>query len=122
MIEDQREDKKEALDLFYELLDEYRGINHEQIASIEFRHEDKIDRSWKGYSRLKKIRGTFAEVHKPSPKEIIIRKMNISGAWFQMVAKNEKQAILFTWNSEELEKVYERAKEIFGIEKNEWKI
>jgi len=122
MIEDQREDKEEALDLFYELLDDYRGIKHELIARVKFNHENKIDRSWRGYSRLKKVRGTFDELFKPSPKEIIIRKMNISGEWFQMVAKNNKNEILFTWNSEEIEKVYERAKEIFGIEKGEWVI
>ena len=46
--------------------------------------------------------------------------MNISGNWFQLVAKNKKEEILFTWNSEKLEKVYQRAKEIFGIEKEEW--
>ena len=122
MIEDQREFKEEALDLFYELLDEYRGIKHEQIAEIEFNHEDKIDRSWRGYSRLIKVRGTFDEVVKPSPEEIIIRKMNISGEWFQMVAKNEKDEILFTWNSDELEKVFKRANEVFGIDKDEWTI
>ena len=48
--------------------------------------------------------------------------MNIAGIWFQMVAKNEKGEILFIWNSEEIEMFYKRAEEIFGIEKNEWKI
>lgn len=120
MIEDQREDKEEALDLFYELLDEYRGIKHQEIAKIKFNHEDKIDRSWRGYSRLKKVRGTFDEVFKPSPHEIMIRQMNYNGNWFQMVAKNENNDILFTWNSEGLEEVYKRANEIFGIEKEEW--
>jgi len=120
MIEDQRIDKEEALILFYELLDEYRGIKHKQIAKVKFNHKNKIDRSWRGYSRLKKVRGTFTEITKPLPKEIIIREMNISGNWFQLVAKNKKEEILFTWNSEKLEKVYQRAKEIFGIEKEEW--
>jgi hypothetical protein len=116
------EDKKEALDLFYELLDEYRGIRHRQIARVDFNHEEKTDKSWIGYSRLKKVRGTFAETLKPLPKEIIIREMKVNGEWFQMVAKNENEEILFTWNSEELEKVFKRAKEIFGIEKEEWEI
>lgn len=122
MIEDQREDKIEALYLFYELLDEYRGISHEKIAKVDFQHEDKLDRSWRGYSRLKKVRGTFAEVHKPSPNEIIIRKIELEECWFQMVAKNEKEEILFLWSSTELDKVYKRAKEIFGIERQEWEI
>ena len=37
-----------------------------------------------------------------------------------MVAKNDKDEILFLWSSLELEKVFLRAKEIFGIEKTEW--
>ncbi len=120
MIEDQRDDKSEALYLFYELLDKYRGIRHKQIAKVEFSHEAKIDRSWRGYSRLKKIKGGFTEIPKPLPKEIIIRQLERSDRWFQMVAKNTKDEILFIWNSQELEKVYNRATEIFGIEKEEW--
>ena len=121
MIEDQRKYKEEALYLFYELLDEYRGVSHKQIAHIEFNHEDKLDRSWRGYTRLEKIRGTFKEINKPSPSVIIIREINTKNSWFQIVAKNEKEEILFIWNSLELEEVYQRAKEIFGIEKEEWK-
>ena len=122
MIEDQREDKIEALYLFYELLDEYRGIKHQQIANIEFNHEDKIVTTWMGYSRLKKVRGTFEAIPKPFPKELIIRKVELEENWFQIVAKNDKDEILSLWSSTELVKVYKRAKEIFGIEKDEWKI
>lgn len=121
MIEDQREDKELSLLLFFELLDEYRGIRHQPIAKITFDHEDKMDRSWRGYSRLKKVRGTFEEVFKPSPEELIIRKMNISGEWFQMLAMSDCQEVLFAWSHEELERVYKRATEIFGIDKSEWK-
>ncbi len=122
MIEDQREDEKEALYLFYELLDEYRGIEHQQIANVDFNHEDKTDRTWRGYSRLKKVRGTFKAIPKPLPKTLAIREIELKETWFQMVAKNSKNEILFLWSSTELEKVYKRAKEIFGIKKDEWKI
>ena len=121
IIEDQREDKKEALYLFYELLDEYRGINHEKIADVEFKHEETTDKSWRGYSRLKKVKGTFKEIYKPLPKVLTIRRMELQGIWFQLVAKNTKDEILFLWSSTELEKVYERAKEIFGVNRDEWK-
>jgi len=121
MIEDQREDDKEALYLFYELLDEYREIKHEEIAKVKFNHEDKIDRSWQGYSRLKKTRGTFKEVFKPSPNEVVIRNMNSKGNWFQLLAKNNRDEILFTWNSRDLEKIYKKADDIFGILESEWR-
>jgi hypothetical protein len=122
MIEDQREDKKEALYLFYELLDEYRGIKHQELANIKFNHEDKTDRTWRGYSRLKKVKGTFKAIPKPLPKELIIRKIKLEKSWFQMVGKNDKGEILFLWSSTEMEKVYKMGKEIFGIEKDEWTI
>ena len=122
MIEDQREDKKEALYLFYELLDEYRGIKHRQIAEVEFKHENKTDLTWRGYSRLQKVRGTFKAIPKLLPKYLIIQELKLKEDWFQMVAKNDKNEILFLWSSTELEKVYKRAMEIFGIEKDEWKI
>ena len=122
MIENQREDKKEALYLFFELLDEYRGIKHEEIAETENINKDKLDRSWRGYSRLKKVRGTFKEVSKPLPSKLIIRKMNIIGNWFQLIAKNDEEEILFVSNSEELAKIYKRAYEVFGINKDDWNI
>jgi len=122
MIEDQREDKKEALYLFYELLDEYRGTQHQQIANVKINHEDKIDTTWRGYSRLKKVKGTFEAILKPLPRVLTIRQIELKEIWFQMVAKNDKNEILFLWSSTELEKVYKRANEIFGIEQDEWKM
>ena len=122
MIEDQREDKKEALYLFYELLDEYRGISHQQIAYVKFRHADMTDRTWLGYSRLKKVRGTFKTIPKPLPNRLTIQRIELEENWFQMVAKNDKGETLFLWSSTELTKVYKRAKKVFGIEKHEWKI
>jgi hypothetical protein len=121
MIEDQREDKHEALYLFYELLDEYRGIKWQQVANVEFNHEDKTDRTWRGYSRLEKVKGTAQAIPKPMPSKLTIQKMELRETWFQMVAKNRNDETLFLWSSTEIEKVYLRANEIFGIEKGEWK-
>ena len=120
MIEDQREDRREALYLFYELLDEYRGIRREEIAGVKFDHDEAIDTSWTGYSRSKKVQGTFKAIPKPLPKELIIRRVELTQTWFQLVAKNDKQEILFLWDSVELSKVYTRAKQIFGVEADEW--
>jgi len=122
MIEDQRDDKKEALYLFYELLDEYREIKHKQIAKIKYSHADTTIRTWPGYCRLQKIRGTFKAIAKPLPKYMTIRKLKLQREWYQMVAMNDKDEILFLWSSTELEKVHKRAKEIFGIDKHEWTV
>ena len=81
MIEDQREDKKEALYLFYELLDEYRGIKHQQLANVEFKHEEKTDRTWRGYSRMQKVRGTFKAIPKPLPNCLTIRRIKLEEEW-----------------------------------------
>ncbi|NJL76192.1 MAG: hypothetical protein HC892_15415 [Saprospiraceae bacterium] len=71
---------------------------------------------------MKKIRGTFEAIPKPLPKELTIRKIGLKENWFQLLAKNDRAEILFLWSSTELEEVYKRAKEIFGIKKDEWKI
>ena len=120
MIEDQREDKGEALLLFFELLDEYRGIQHQQIAKIKFDHEDKLDRSWRGYSRLKKVRGTFEAAFMPSPEHLIIRKMNMPGEWFQMLARLDDNSVLCVWSHEDLGWLYKKATDMFGIKPDEW--
>ena len=122
MIEDQRDDKQEALYLFYELLDEYRGIRHNQIARVKFRHEESTDQSWRGYSRRKKVRGTFEAIPKPLPYEIIIQKMKINNEWFQMVARNKNKEILSIRDSERIENLYKSAERIFGIVKDDWEI
>lgn len=120
MIEDQRVDKEEALFLFFELLDEFKGIKHKQIASVAFNHKEKTNRSKGGYHRLKKVRGTFDEIPKPLPKVIIIQEIKIENGWFQMVAKNEHKAVLFIWNADKLEEIFKKAEALFGIEKEEW--
>lgn len=120
MIEDQREDTEEALYLFYELLNEYRGIKHLEIASVEFKHESATDKNF--YRRLKKVRGTFKAMPKPLPKCIIVREVKLGESWFELVAKNEKGEVLFVRHAVEREEIYQRAKELFGIEKHEWKM
>ena len=120
MIEDQREDQEEALWLFFELLDDYRGIKHKEIARTRIRDERKIDRSWSAYSRLKKIRGSFEAVEKPAPKELVILKIELIEQWFSLVAYGKDKEMLFSWQAHNLKDTYQRAFDIFGIDKNEW--
>lgn len=121
MIENQREDKSEALYLFFELLDEFRGIEHTKIASVVFKHEDIVDKSWRGYSQLKKVRGTFETIPKPLPEELEIRKVDLGDVWYELVGKNKKGQILSITRADDLDRVYEAAKSDFGVEENEWK-
>jgi hypothetical protein len=119
MIEDQRDDKEEALWLFFELLDEFRGIQHQQIAQTPFNHKESLDHSH--YSRFRKIRGSFEQIPKPYPSRIVIEKIVLHDvAWFSMIARGEKNEILDVWNCDDLETAFKRAEEIFGIKESEW--
>lgn len=121
MIEDQREDKEEALWLFFELLDEFRGISHEVIYSIDYFPHYKLDTSWRGYSRQKKVRGTFKAVPKPRPTTLIIRKMNLDESWYSLIALNEKNEILDIRTSTDLGDMYKWGLDIYDIGFDKWK-
>ncbi len=119
MIEDQRDDKKEALWLFFELLDEFRGIQHQQITQTLFNHQESVDHN--RYSRFRKIWGSFEQIPKPYPSLIVIEKIVLNDvAWFSMIARGEKNEILDVWNCDDLETAFKWAEEIFGIKESEW--
>lgn len=121
MIEDQREDKEEALWLFFELLDEYRGIKHELIHSIDYLLRYKLDTTWRGYSRKRKIRATFEAIPKPRPTKLIIRKMNLDEEYYSLIALNDDGEILDVGNSENLNIIFDWSENVYGIPKSEWK-
>ncbi len=121
MIEDQRKDKEEALWLFFELLDEFRGIKHESLQSTEYLPQYKLDTSWRGYSRRKKVRGTIKAIPKPRPTKLLIRKMNLSEIYFSLIALNEKEEVLDVRTSLNLENIYKWGLEIYGVERSKWR-
>lgn len=122
MIADQRSDDREGIWLFFELLDEYRGIQNDEILKLVYDgNNHKIDDSWLGYCRLKKVRGTFEAIKKPNPKEIIVRKMNFSENCYSLVAINDKKEVLFMRYEETIDDCRKSAKRIFGIQEDEWK-
>jgi hypothetical protein len=122
MIEDQREDKEEALWLFFELLDEFRGITRETFKSLDYTAKFKItDKTYVGYSRHKKIWGGHAPAPKPRPHRLAIRKMEIEAGWYSLVAFNKKGEILEVMNSESLEIIYKWAQNILGVNEADWK-
>ncbi len=121
MIEDQRKDKEEALWLFFELLDEFREINHATIATVEYSRKFELETDWGGYNRQKKIRGTFKAIAKPRPARLLIRKMDILDGWHSIVALNSKNEILDVSNFNDLDTAFNRAQEIFAVDRKEWK-
>lgn len=121
MIEDQREDKEEALWLFFELLDEFRGTMHELLKSTEYLPHYKLDTSWLGYSRQKKVRGTFEAIPKPRPSKLLIRKMHLGEIYYSLIALNEKNEVMDVRTSLDLENIYKKGRDIYGIEPSKWK-
>lgn len=120
MIEDQCEDKEEALWLFFELLDEFRGIKHEIHKSVEYSSEYGVpDTSY--YSRKKKVRGAFERIHKPRPDKLIIRKVNLDEGWYSLVAFNKNGDILDVRNEDSLDNIFRRGKDMYGVNKDDWK-
>ena len=120
MIEDQREDKTEALHLFFELWDEFRKIEHKFISESSDIKEDKIDRTWRGYSRMKKVKGTFDAIHKPTPEKLLIQNIQLDKTWYALVAKDEHLRTLICSNSDTLEETKDIARRLFGTELNSW--
>ena len=120
MIADQRSDDMEGIWLFFELLDEYRSLENDEIGRVVYNgNRHKIDNSC--YCRQKKVRGTFEAIKKPVPKEIIIRKMNFLKNCYSLVATNDKKEVLFMRYEETIENCIKNAKRIFGIKEDEWK-
>jgi len=121
MIEDQRDDKTEALHLFFELWDEFLNIEHEIIAKSTDIKEEEIDRTWRGYSRMKKIRGTFEAIHKPTPTKLLIKEIKLGKTWFALIAKDELNRTLSTGNSDNLTDAKNFAMSVFGTDLKSWK-
>ena len=120
MIEDQTEDKEEALWLFFELLDEFRDITHKSLKSVEYSAHYELDISWRGYSRQKKIRGSIETAPKPRPAKLLIRKMDINEGWYSLVALNKHGEVLDIKNSDILDVIFKWGKDIYGVNEKEW--
>ncbi len=120
MIEDQRKDQKEALWLFFELLDEFRGIKHETIQTLDYTSDYKLNTTWIGYSRQKKVRGSFKAMPKPRPTTLIIHKLSLDEPWFSLNALNEKNEIMDVRHVNEIDRIYGMAYDIYGVHKTKW--
>jgi len=121
MIEDQREDKQEALHLFFELLDEYRKVQHKTISESTDIKEDKIDRTWRGYSRMKKTKGKIEAIYKPTPSKLFIQELELDKTWYALIAKDEINRTLSSGNFDCVMDAKNAAIKLFGTNIQSWK-
>lgn len=119
MIEDQCDDGKEALWLFFELLDEYRGTEHEIIHTLDYSSKYNVP-DINFYFRLHRENGLLKTTTKPRPYKIIIRKMSIDGEWYSIVALDQSGKVLDVRNSDTLPTIYKFGQEIYNIDKSDW--
>ena len=122
MIEDQRPDQEEALWLFFELLDEFRGIEHETVAEVEYHQRVIVDTSWRGYCRFKRVRGKLKVLPKPLPEKLIVKHIKLAERWYSLIALTSKNEVLEVRSADNLAAIFKRAHEIFGVEQEEWKV
>ncbi len=120
MIEDQREDKEEALWLFFQLLDEFRGFRPRTLAAIRYDKKDAINRRL--YTRYRKARGTLEPVEKPCPQYLTIEEVLPKREWVVLLAKDVEGKLLDCRPCDTVGQAIERASEIFGVHAQEWKI
>ena len=120
MIEEQQEDKEEGLWLFFELLDEFRGIKHDLAYFIDY--SSRYTPNAQGnYSRKRKIHGNLESIPKPRPARLIIRKMNLNEIYYSLIALNDNNKVLDVKNSGDLNLIFDCAKTIYGVPRNRWK-
>jgi len=120
MIEDQRKDKEEALWLFFQLLDVFRGFKPKILATTTYAENLKLNTRF--YSRFRKVWGTLKPLKKPRPIFLTIEEVLPNRDWVALYAKDINDSILDRTACENLEHAIERAIEIFGVGKSNWKI
>ena len=97
---DGREDKEDTLWMFFELLDEFRGIVRSEIARAFSR--DNLGNQWYSF--------------------VTINKVDINEGWYSLIFYDEKNKIVTLWDFDNLEKLYDEALEYYGIKKEDWGI
>lgn len=120
MIEDQREDRNEALIYLYELWDEFRNIDRQLVSESVDIKEDQIDRTWRGYARLKKKNGTFEAIHKPTPIKLVIKEIFLDKVYYSLIAKSSMNRTLLNVYVSSIKDAKNSALRIFGTELDSW--
>lgn len=113
MIEDQREDKEEALWLFFQLLDEYRKLAPEILFEQKYDSSFNLDMSL--YSRCEKVWGSFKAISKPRPEYIKILEVLPNKDWVALVAFSNENQILDVHGADDVNKARMLATKKYGL-------
>jgi GNAT superfamily N-acetyltransferase len=115
MIEQQRKDPEEALLLFYQLLDEFRGLRPRTLAQVTY------DPKWAAsapYHHFYKYRG---KLRKSPPAMLTIEEVLPARSYVQLCARRG-DAILAAWEADTVAQAQERARDVFGVPLANWQI
>ncbi|MCB9233228.1 MAG: hypothetical protein H6581_16345 [Bacteroidia bacterium] len=119
-IESQRKEKKEALLYFFELVDEYRGIQHRVLGRIRYHKKTNNDFSSPKHFGLKKISKKVKHFSNFHPAFFLIRKLSLRKKVYEFVVLNQLEEIVHTKSGKRLFDVLMYGEEAFGIDSSEW--
>jgi len=105
MITNQRLDAEEALWLFYQLLDEYRGLYPRTLASVAQEDLENSSQPSKGI--------------RPAYTSLTIEEVLPAKGWVAIIAKRHN-VILYQRSADAIEKAIQEAEDIFGIAPDAW--
>jgi hypothetical protein len=105
MITNQRFDAEEALWLFYQLLDEYRGLYPRTLASVPPNELENIIQPSKGI--------------RPAYTSLTIEEVLPAKEWVAIIAKRH-DVILYQRSADTVEQAIEEAVDTFGVAPNSW--
>ncbi len=105
MITSQRLDAEEALWLFYQLLDEYRGLYPRTLASVAQENLEDSPQPSKGI--------------RPAYTSLTIEEVLPAKEWVAIIAKRH-DVISYRRSADTIEKAIQEAENIFGIAPDAW--
>jgi hypothetical protein len=105
MITNQRLDAEEALWLFFQLLDEYRGLHPRILANVAHEELENILQPSKGI--------------RPAYTSLTIEEVLPAKEWVVLIAKRH-DVILYQRSADSVEKAIQEAKDVFGVALDAW--
>jgi hypothetical protein len=120
MIAGQRSDSETALWLFFQLLDEYRGLQPHKLASVVYQQNLTPNPDlyhFHNYTRTGKV--ILSE--KARPYILTVEKVLPDQDWIALYAK-KGDVILARWPFDTLEKALQHAQKVFGVDAKKWEI
>ncbi|RTQ48918.1 GNAT family N-acetyltransferase [Hymenobacter gummosus] len=115
MIEEQRKDPEEALLLFYQLLDEFRGLRPRTLAQVAY------DPAWAASAPYYHFYRHRNKRRKPLPTTLTIEEVLPTRSYVQFYARRG-EVILAAWSGDTVDQAQERAQQVLGVPLDSWQI